>query len=154
MQKSVYLGNFVKGLKSGFGKFQTNKYVYIGGWLLDQMHGVGYFEARNGDTYFGYWEMGKRVGFGIERTQNYQYKGEWKNDLPNGLGFHIDKFKNCRPAEFQDGKIVDFVYFGEDASAPTGNTPSGNRKQRNVTFKIVYLEIDLFRDNLISRMKQ
>jgi hypothetical protein len=64
------------------------------------MHGIGYFEARNGDTYFGYWEMGKRVGYGIERTQNYQYKGEWKNDLPNGLGFHIDKFKNCRPAEF------------------------------------------------------
>jgi hypothetical protein len=78
----------------------------MGGWLEDKMHGIGYFEARNSDKYFGYWEMGKRVGYGVEKTQNYQYKGVWADDLPHGIGFHVDKFKNCRPAEFSQGKLL------------------------------------------------
>jgi len=106
------LGEFRNGEKSGFGKFQSDNYVYIGGWLNDKMHGFGYFEAKNGDTYIGSWLEGERSGYGKEKTENYQYKGEWANDLPDGTGFYIDKLKSVRPAVFKQGKIIELIVEG------------------------------------------
>ena len=93
------------------------------------MHGFGYFESRNGDTYIGSWLEGKRSGYGKEKTENYQYKGEWANDLPNGLGFHIDKLRSVRPALFKDGKILELIVEDSETKNNATKLEGANEKQ-------------------------
>ncbi|XP_072916266.1 radial spoke head 10 homolog B isoform X3 [Hemitrygon akajei] len=52
--RNQYIGQFVKGLRQGHGKFfYASGSMYIGEWLANKKHGSGTFVFKNGRTYEG-----------------------------------------------------------------------------------------------------
>ena len=63
--KNFIKGDWVKGEKSGIGKYYFNdKSIYEGQWKNDDKFGEGVMTYSNDDTYTGYWLDGERSGHG------------------------------------------------------------------------------------------
>jgi hypothetical protein len=58
--------------------------MYEGEFFLDQFHGKGLYQFKNGDIYEGDWVKGKRNGSGIlkDSAGKVKYQGEWSNNHP------------------------------------------------------------------------
>lgn len=80
---SIYVGDFVKGLKHGFGKWKkeadaiiTN--TYEGEYRYDQKAGKGTYVWSSGNTYTGDFENDERHGKGeMKWTDHSSYDGDW-----------------------------------------------------------------------------
>lgn len=83
-----YVGEFLNGLRSGFGNLKGPKLSYIGEFKHNKRHGIGYQTLGNSRAYFGQFKQDVRHGIGIEisYSDDIQYRGEWEDDKPNGLG--------------------------------------------------------------------
>lgn len=67
-------------MRQGFGRLESDSFIYVGAWQNDQRNGLGYQTNKEGGSYFGYWKDDLRSGLGIEIGGAYEYKGEWEDD--------------------------------------------------------------------------
>lgn len=101
----VYIGNFVAGERTGFGRLVSRHSDYSGHWYQNnpQGYGVFWFDEGNG-FYVGYWNQGARWGQGFSVDQNNYYSGNWENDLPNGSGESISATGDWFQGSWSEGK--------------------------------------------------
>ena len=78
----TYTGELCQGKRQGFGRLESDSYMYAGGWEGDKKNGIGYQSITNGATYYGEWQNNVKEGLGYEIGTSFNYKGEWKNDKP------------------------------------------------------------------------
>ena len=104
--RAVYLGEFRRSLKHGFGTFKDSNTTYVGFWASDKREGIGIATSIDGKQYYGQWLDGYRQGVGQETTRDFCYYGEWLNDKPHGRGV-LKSFKTgqSRSVIFEEGVL-------------------------------------------------
>ena len=87
-QGKCYIGEVVKGRKSGIGKVEFQGKSYLGGFIESQRHGVGIVHDVTGEIKKGFFVDGLLEGFGQYevRDKNYSYKGTFRKGIPSGKG--------------------------------------------------------------------
>ena len=129
MNLAVYEGDMVNGLRHGFGRLTTPKYVRLGTWRDDQFTGWGRESRRNGDVlegkyidgrvtgkgilknakgnlYVGDFVDNKRHGYGELDTNRLHYKGQFAGDRFNGKGIiHFKIEGHDYDGDFRDNEI-------------------------------------------------
>ena len=114
MNLAVYEGDMLNGMRHGFGRLTTPKYVRLGTWRDDQFTGWGRETRRNGDIlegkymdgrvtgkgilknakgnlYVGDFVESRRHGYGELDTNRIHYKGGFLGDRLNGKGINYNK---------------------------------------------------------------
>jgi len=89
---SRYAGDWVRGMRSGWGVFTTPDGVrYAGEWRTDRYDGLGIVRYASGNRYEGEFLANKRHGRGLFlwKTTGEVYYGLWDNDLRMGQGCHM-----------------------------------------------------------------
>jgi len=83
VEKARFEGNYVDGLKTGFGRMVfPNKDIYEGEWLENKIHGEGtYTYKKTGDIYSGSWVANKKNGEGRYEfgADSSILVGQWEN---------------------------------------------------------------------------
>ena len=129
MNLAVYEGDMVNGMRNGFGRLTTPKYVRLGTWRDDQFTGWGRESRRNGDVlegrfvdgrvtgkgilknakgnlYVGDFVESRRHGYGELDTNRIHYKGEFLGDRLNGKGIiHFKIEGHDYDGDFRDNEI-------------------------------------------------
>ena len=85
---SVFEGNFLNDLKSGYGKMTwLDGGVYEGNWKNGTQNGYGKMTWSDGNVYEGNWKNGTQNGYGkMTWLDGGVYEGNWKNGTQNGYG--------------------------------------------------------------------
>ena len=82
-----YEGNYVNGLKDGFGKLYETSGSYIGGFRKGKLHGKGILKFNNGNSYEGDYVDGNKHGKGIFKWKSgSSYEGDWVDGKEHGKG--------------------------------------------------------------------
>ena len=108
VSSNEYQGEFVRGLKSGKGRFHyaSNDSIYEGDWLKDLKNGYGIQNWINGAKYDGYWKDNLKDG---EATMIFEdgntYVGPWRRDKMHGI-HQVTKNGNTTTIEYRDHKFV------------------------------------------------
>ncbi|CAD8211200.1 unnamed protein product [Paramecium pentaurelia] len=88
--KSIYIGDWFKKKKQGFGLLINDEYIYEGYWYDDKYHGNGKIIYGNRNVYIGQFKYGLYNGEGLYIKNidqgNKIYEGEWLQGLKNGMG--------------------------------------------------------------------
>ena len=129
MNLAVYEGDMANGMRHGFGRLTTPKYVRLGTWRNDQFTGWGRESRRNGDVlegkyidgrvtgkgilknakgnlYVGDFVDNKRHGYGELDTNRLHYKGQFLGDRFNGKGIiHFKIEGHDYDGDFRDNEI-------------------------------------------------
>ena len=81
---SVYEGQFVDGLLTGYGRHIWPYGYYVGNWKDGKRHGQGkdVFEST---IYIGAWKDHMRHGQGKIRSNGKVFEGDWVEDKLNGV---------------------------------------------------------------------
>lgn len=87
----MYSGQFLDGLKHGFGKWKKSKEynsnTYEGYYNRDKKEGFGIFKWISGNTYIGHYKNDEREGIGqMAWTDGSMYMGEWRAGIQHGYG--------------------------------------------------------------------
>ena len=126
---AVYEGDMLNGMRHGFGRLTTLKYVRLGTWRDDQFTGWGRESRRNGDIlegkfidgrvtgkgilknakgnlYVGDFVESRRHGYGELDTNRIHYKGGFLGDRLNGRGIiHFKVEGHDFDGDFKDNEI-------------------------------------------------
>jgi hypothetical protein len=126
---AVYEGDMLNGMRHGFGRLTTPKYVRLGMWRDDQFTGWGRESRRNGDIlegkyidgrvtgkgilknakgnlYVGDFVESRRHGYGELDTNRIHYKGGFLGDRLNGKGIiHFKVEGHDYDGDFKDNEI-------------------------------------------------
>ena len=126
---AVYEGDMFNGMRHGFGRLTTPKYVRLGTWRDDQFTGWGRESRRNGDIlegkfidgrvtgkgilknakgnlYVGDFVESRRHGYGELDTNRIHYKGGFLGDRLNGRGIiHFKVEGHDFDGDFKDNEI-------------------------------------------------
>ena len=126
---AVYEGDMFNGMRHGFGRLTTPRYVRLGTWRNDQFTGWGRESRRNGDVLEGRYVDGKvsgkgilknakgnlyvgdfvesrRHGYGELDTNRIHYKGTFAGDRFNGKGIiHFKIEGHDYDGDFRDNEI-------------------------------------------------
>ena len=129
MNLAVYEGDMLNGMRHGFGRLTTPKYVRLGTWRDDQFTGWGRETRRNGDIlegkymdgrvtgkgilknakgnlYVGDFVESRRHGYGELDTNRIHYKGGFLGDRLNGKGIiHFKIEGHDYDGDFKDNEI-------------------------------------------------
>ena len=129
MNLAVYEGDMLNGMRHGFGRLTTPKYVRLGTWRDDQFTGWGRESRRNGDVlegkyidgrvtgkgilknakgnlYVGDFVESRRHGYGELDTNRIHYKGGFLGDRLNGRGIiHFKVEGHDFDGDFKDNEI-------------------------------------------------
>ena len=129
MNLAVYEGDMLNGMRHGFGRLTTPKYVRLGTWRDDQFTGWGRETRRNGDIlegkymdgrvtgkgilknakgnlYVGDFVESRRHGYGELDTNRIHYKGGFLGDRLNGRGIiHFKIEGHDYDGDFKDNEI-------------------------------------------------
>ena len=129
MNLAVYEGDMYNGMRHGFGRLTTPKYVRLGTWRDDQFTGWGRESRRNGDVlegkfidgkvtgkgilknakgnlYVGDFVHSRREGYGELDTNRIHYKGQFVGDRLNGKGIiHFKIEGHDYDGDFKDNEI-------------------------------------------------
>ena len=129
MNLAVYEGDMLNGMRHGFGRLTTPKYVRLGMWRDDQFTGWGRESRRNGDVlegksidgrvtgkgilknakgnlYVGDFVESRRHGYGELDTNRIHYKGGFLGDRLNGRGIiHFKVEGHDFDGDFKDNEI-------------------------------------------------
>ncbi len=129
MNLAVYEGDMFNGMRHGFGRLTTPRYVRIGQWRNDQFTGWGRESKRNGDVlegrfvdgrvtgkgilknakgnlYVGDFVESRRHGYGELDTNRIHYKGTFLGDRLNGKGIiHFKIEGHDYDGDFRDNEI-------------------------------------------------
>lgn len=99
--KITYTGNFISGIRSGYGE-QVYSYgaSYKGNWKDDKFSGSGTYVYMDGDSYEGNWSNGHKNGSGVYRFSNSyseenlrggRIEGTWeKGSIKSGKIFYVN----------------------------------------------------------------
>ena len=126
---STYMGDFVKGIREGIGKEETNEHVYVGEFKGDKKNGTGRLTYKkineiyegeffdncitgkgcytwpNGDQYNGMFLDGKMHGFGVYRWPDGGiYEGEYVSGIKEGIGVFKWSCGKIYEGPFRKGK--------------------------------------------------
>ena len=90
---SFYEGEFIRGRRTGTGRFVSDNESYEGEWLDDLYHGTGIYTSPKGNRYEGEWWHGQ-LPEGVLKftTEKKSYEGEFRDLVPDGFG--IMKYEN------------------------------------------------------------
>jgi hypothetical protein len=126
---AVYEGDMFNGMRHGFGRLTTPRYVRLGTWRNDQFTGWGRESRRNGDVlegryvdgrvtgkgilknakgnlYVGDFVESRRHGYGELDTNRIHYKGTFAGDRLNGKGIiHFKIEGHDYDGDFRDNEI-------------------------------------------------
>ena len=84
---AVYEGDMINGMRHGFGRLTTPRYVRLGTWRNDQFTGWGRESRRNGDVLEGRYIDGKVTGKGIlKNAKGNLYVGDFVESRRHGYG--------------------------------------------------------------------
>ena len=84
---AVYEGDMINGMRHGFGRLTTPRYVRLGTWRNDQFTGWGRESRRNGDVLEGRYVDGKVTGKGIlKNAKGNLYVGDFVESRRHGYG--------------------------------------------------------------------
>lgn len=117
---STFVGEFLNGLKNGFGKYRKTKAnrtnMYEGEYLKDKKEGFGIFKWASGNIYRGQYKEDEREGIGEMRwVDGSSYIGQWERGIQHGYGRM--KFLD---GSMKEGLFENNIYKGP---APKGEVP-------------------------------
>ncbi|MCL2186500.1 MAG: tetratricopeptide repeat protein [Treponema sp.] len=104
---SVYYGDWVNGIRSGWGRLTAaNGEEYTGDYFNDERHGKGKYKWPDGREYSGDWVNGQRTGKGKETdAEGAVYEGDFLDGLYHGEGKYTEKFdRSFYEGSFLNGK--------------------------------------------------
>lgn len=111
-----YKGNFVNGLRHGFGKETSTepngvRNEYEGYFVNGLYEGEGYLTNSNGRIYKGSFKSGKRHGKGVtsSASSSKKFTGLYANDMANGFGTEEGYEENSEGNfvnDWPEGKII------------------------------------------------
>ena len=100
----IYKGDFLNGLRHGFGKDYRNNMRYEGEFLNDKKCGKGQIMFSSGDEYKGEFKDNKFNGYGRYKWKNgEEYIGYYLNGKFNGEGLHKWGINEYYKGEFING---------------------------------------------------
>lgn len=130
---NTYIGEFVDGLKDGYGREETDEYIYTGSFKKGNKHGKGklryknpkdeyegnfmsglisgegYYSWANGCSYKGSYSIGKMHGSGVYKwPDGTTYIGEYHNNIKHGQGRLEKSDGKTFEGSFVEGKLSDF----------------------------------------------
>lgn len=101
----IYEGYFTEGERNGFGRLiNLCEEVYIGNWIRGIKQGFGVL-IKPGAQYSGDWEENNFNGLGILITDELVYEGNWKNNCQHGKGILKYSDKKIYKGDFVDGIV-------------------------------------------------
>jgi hypothetical protein len=113
LNRTSFDGEWKEGNKSGNGTFTwKNGENYVGEWLNDLKHGLGFLKYPENDTwnrtsFDGEWKENQQSGSGtMIRKNGEKYVGEWLNGLNHGHGvrtFAEDSIAKSYDGEWKEG---------------------------------------------------
>lgn len=104
--EECYIGQWVNGKKSGYGRLFNEKWdlIYEGGYFLDMKNGEGTLRKENGVIYNGQFIADKYNGYGNLQTHSENYKGKFCNNQREGFGIEYNLLED----------ILSFVEYNQD----------------------------------------
>jgi hypothetical protein len=86
----LYKGDFVNGMRHGYGNDFRNNSKYKGQFYFDKKHGNGEIELITGDVYKGEFKNNKISGYGhyIWKNNNHEYIGYFLDGKFHGEGYY------------------------------------------------------------------
>jgi len=100
----TYTGQFVQGLRDGYGTMQGREVVYKGKWKQDLRDGFGLLQLP-GATFRGIFQ-GNEVKSGVCRwTDGSQYEGEWQDSQFCGQGQYFNAEGLSMVGQWKEGKL-------------------------------------------------
>lgn len=91
--KDIFVGEFIYGRKVKGTYTWHNGLVYVGQFVKDKKSGYGEAVFANGDVYKGNWANGLRNGHGeLKTAKGNIYEGDWENNelVSNKFGLFVD----------------------------------------------------------------
>ena len=82
---SVYVGNWERGFRSGFGELSKAGECYSGEWSKDSKHGHGTLKTDH-LTYTGGWYYDFKHGHGVLEKESTKYEGAFRRNEKHGVG--------------------------------------------------------------------
>ena len=80
-RRESYSGQWVNGMKEGYGRWQRGDSLYEGFFAADRMNGQGYLRYPDGNIHRGNWTDNRRDGYGeLTDTTGCTYRGTWEAD--------------------------------------------------------------------------
>ena len=98
-----YEGNYVNGLRDGFGKLYDSSAIYIGEFKNGKLHGKGELKFNSGNSFEGEFVDGEKNGKGIFKWKSgASYEGDYIDGKKNGKGIY--RYRN---GDVYEGQFVD-----------------------------------------------
>jgi hypothetical protein len=104
----VYEGEFEGNMLQGKGRLTnlSQKIMYEGYWLQNNMHGQGFYIWRDGRSYQGGYQHGEKHGFGIYKYCNGSvYLGTWTQGKQDGEGVLVEPDLSMVQSVWKEGEI-------------------------------------------------
>lgn len=102
-----YQGNFVNGVREGYGQLSNpNGESYDGMWADDNFSGQGTYIWPNGSKYTGEWKNGVKDGYGIYFYSNGdKYVGYFRNEKFHGKGKYTWADGSVQEGTYENGEF-------------------------------------------------
>ena len=106
----IYKGDFLNGLRHGYGKDYRDNIKYEGDFRKDKKCGKGKILFESGDTYEGEFRDNKFNGYGHYKWEKnkHEYKGNYLDGKFNGEGYY-----KWGENEYYNGEYVNGIKEGE-----------------------------------------
>ena len=161
MNLAVYEGDMVNGMRHGFGRLTTPKYVRLGTWRDDQFTGWGRESRRNGDVLEGKYIDGRVTGKGIlKNAKGNLYVGDFVESRRHGYG-ELDTnrlhYKGGFYGDRLNGKgIIHFKIEGHDYRWTNGDVYDGQmtRGKMNGFGRYTYANGQIYEGNYVNGIKE
>ena len=83
----LFIGTFIKGVRTKGIMWCTNGNTYSGSWQHDKFHGKGVMWDKDGGFYYGNWSKGAQNGQGCKKyADGSEYVGDWVDGERSGSG--------------------------------------------------------------------
>lgn len=111
--QAKYIGKYIDGKASGYGKFFAGVDSYQGEFKEDVAYGYGIYKHGEETTYEGLWENDSQEECGIEEWQDGSlYKGQYKDGKKHGLGTYYWSDGGKYEGEWSDNSLDGYgIYF-------------------------------------------
>ena len=104
---SLYIGDFKKSVKHGYGELFTDDFHYVGNFNNDKLDGRGRIEIYGKGIYEGNFNKEQINGYGVFKYCNGDYyEGEMKNGEMDGYGILKCANGNSHEGYFKEGRFL------------------------------------------------
>ena len=102
--QETYRGQFIQGLREGYGVMQGSENVYKGNWKQDKRDGFGHLQL-SGATFRGTFTENEVKNGVCTWSDGSQYDGEWCDSQFHGNGHYIDSEGVSMTGQWKQGKM-------------------------------------------------